>query len=70
MAKQFLAIPTYKENGGVLEDPAIPARAYYSRTKAVRAATTSERPSVGPIARVATSLRASLNGTPASTRVD
>jgi hypothetical protein len=47
--------------------PFLPER-YYLRTKVVRAATASERPSIGPVARVATSLRASLNGTPASTR--
>jgi hypothetical protein len=41
---------------------------YYRRTKAVRAATASERPSIGPVARVAMSLRAPLNGVPASTR--
>ncbi len=35
------------KNGGVREDSAIPARAFTLRTKAVRTATASERPSVG-----------------------
>ena len=47
--------------------PFLPER-YYLRTKVVHAATASERPSIGPVARVATSLRAPLNGILASTR--
>ena len=41
---------------------------YDIRTKVIRTATASERPSVGPVARVTMSLRASLYGLPASTR--
>ena len=47
--------------------PFLPERRYL-RTKAVRTATASERPSIGPVARVASSQRALLNGIPASTR--
>ena len=36
------------ENGGVLANPAVPARALYVQTKVIRTATASERPSVGP----------------------
>ena len=36
------------ENGGVLANSAVPARALYVQTKVIRTATASERPSVGP----------------------
>ncbi len=35
------------ENGGVLANSAVPARALYVQTKVIRTATASERPSVG-----------------------
>ena len=37
--------------------PFLPER-FYLRTKVIRTATASERPSIGPVARVAMSLRA------------
>lgn len=57
-----------KKNGGVREDPAIPARAFTCGPRQSAQQLHRSVHPLEPIARVALSLRASLNGCTASTR--